>query len=99
MRTIVSDELNERDVGGGMRHATHILGEIQNVHAEALESTKDIKNNSRPSSTDTSVQETYGQATNNERPTGRILHYYNGGLDVLPQNWKLPDNVALWRSS
>ena len=86
MRTIVSDELNKRDIGGDIHHATQILGEIRNVHAEVLEITKDIKNNSRPSSVDTPVQESYGQATNNERPIGRILHCYNGGLRVLPQN-------------
>ena len=85
MRTIVSDELNKRDVGRGMHHTTQILGKIRNVHAEVLEITKDIKNNSIPSSADTPVQEIYGQATNNERPTGQILHSYNGGLHILPQ--------------
>ena len=74
-----------------MHHTTQILDEIQNVHAEVLEIMKDINNNSSPSSADTSVQEIYGQATNDERPTGRILHCYNDGLHVLPQNWKLPD--------
>ena len=76
---------NKRDVGGGMHHAIQILDEIQNVHAEVLEIIKDINNNSRPSSADTPVQEIYGQATNNERPTGQILHCYNGGLHTLPQ--------------
>ena len=91
MRSIVSDELNKRDIGGGMHHATQILDEIRNVHAEVLEITKDIKNNSSPSSADTPVQEIYGQAKNNERPTGRTLHCYNDELHVLPQNWKLLD--------
>ena len=58
MRTIVSDELNRRDIGGGMHHATQILGEIRNVHAEVLEITKDIKNNIRSSRADTPAQKT-----------------------------------------
>ena len=42
MRTIVSEELNKRDIGGDMHHSTQILGKIQNVHAEVLEIIKDI---------------------------------------------------------
>ena len=87
-------ELDERDIGGGMHHASKILEKIENSHTRILNrlETIGIDSNSDRNENQGELQNMFGAGADIEPGRSRtMLHCYNGGLHILPQGWKLPD--------
>jgi len=90
-------ELNKRDVGGGMHHATKILEKIEDSHTKILGRLERIGMQDNYFRNDCGPQQ--GELKNMFGPGADIkagssqtrLHCYNGGLHVLPKGWKLPN--------
>ena len=84
-------ELNKRDVGGGMHHASAILDEINNKHNEVIGLMKSMATVADGKGT-VETTDIFGEEANkNKAPVGTMLHCYGGSLQLLPKGWKMPD--------
>ena len=87
-------ELDKRDIGGGMHHASKILEKIESRHTRILDGLEKIgiDSNSDKNENQDELQNMLGADADIEPGRSRnMLHCYNGGLHILPQGWKRTD--------
>ena len=86
MMESMKEELNKRDIGGGMYHAVQIQEEIRGLREELTRIRTAIPSGSSGSG------DAIGIITGAQQPGRRVtqLHSYDGRFNILPKDYTIP---------